>query len=75
MEGFRLAGGGGPLVLAPPGHLTKELVMRSPSRVVEALRSLPRLRIPQGASDTESATLRYLLYGLTPAWFVPAVAD
>lgn len=49
--------------------------MRSPTRAVRALRSRPLLRIPEGASDTESATLRYLLYGLLPAWFVPAVAD
>jgi hypothetical protein len=52
-----------------------ELSMRSPIRAVRALRSRPLLRIPASASDTESATLRYLLYGLLPAWFVPALAD
>ena len=36
---------------------------------MKAPRSRPLLRIPEGA------TLRYLLYGLLQAWFVPAVAD
>jgi hypothetical protein len=61
--------------LASSRRTTKELMMRSPTRMVRARRSRPLLRIPEGASDTESATLRYLLYGLLPAWFVPAVAD
>ncbi|QYN26437.1 diguanylate cyclase/phosphodiesterase [Amycolatopsis sp. DSM 110486] len=31
--------------------------------------------MPDRASDVESATLRYLLYGILPAWFVPGVLD
>jgi hypothetical protein len=45
--------------------------MRASTRVVEALRSRPLLRIPQGAGDTETATLRYLLYGLPPPGSYP----
>ncbi|MYW94177.1 diguanylate cyclase/phosphodiesterase [Amycolatopsis rubida] len=33
------------------------------------------MRIPDRASDVETATLRYLLYGLLPAWFVPGLLD
>lgn len=33
------------------------------------------MRIPDRASDVESATLRYLLYVLLPAWFAPGVLD
>jgi hypothetical protein len=35
----------------------------------------PHLRIPGRATDVESATLRYLLYGILPAWFVPGLLD
>lgn len=35
----------------------------------------PELRIAPGADDVESANRRFLLYGVMPLWFVPAVAD
>ncbi|WP_028805430.1 hypothetical protein [Streptomyces sp. 142MFCol3.1] len=38
-------------------------------------RSRPALRIPHGADDVENANRRFLLYGVLPLWFVPAVAD
>jgi hypothetical protein len=34
-----------------------------------------RLHIPDRVNDVESATLRYLLYVLLPAWFAPGVLD
>jgi hypothetical protein len=34
-----------------------------------------QLRIPERANDAETALLRYLLYGLLPAWFIPALLD
>ncbi|WP_231117693.1 hypothetical protein [Mycobacterium intracellulare] len=33
-----------------------------------------RLRIPDRANDAETALLRYLMYGLLPAWFIPVPA-
>jgi hypothetical protein len=33
------------------------------------------IRIPRRATDVESATLRYLLFGVLPAWFAPGVLD
>ncbi|MEU8890434.1 diguanylate cyclase [Streptomyces sp. NPDC048442] len=38
-------------------------------------RSGPALRTPRGADDVENANRRFLLYGVLPLWFVPAVAD
>jgi hypothetical protein len=38
-------------------------------------RSRPALRVPLGADDVENASRRFLLYGVLPLWFVPAVAD
>ncbi|MFJ9037015.1 diguanylate cyclase [Streptomyces sp. NPDC102406] len=38
-------------------------------------RSGPALRVPRGADDVENASRRFLLYGVLPLWFVPAVAD
>ncbi|MFD5814079.1 diguanylate cyclase [Streptomyces sp. NPDC127038] len=38
-------------------------------------RSHPVLRIPGRADDVENANRRFLLYGVLPLWFVPAVAD
>jgi hypothetical protein len=38
-------------------------------------RSGPTLRVPRGAVDVENANRRFLLYGVVPLWFVPAVAD
>lgn len=33
------------------------------------------MRIPSRASDAESALLRYILYGILPAWFIPGLLD
>jgi len=33
------------------------------------------LKVSADPSDVESVTLRYLMYVLVPAWFVPGVAD
>jgi hypothetical protein len=38
-------------------------------------RFMPALRPQPGATDVENATLRYLMYVLLPAWFVPGVLD
>ncbi|MET9646353.1 diguanylate cyclase [Streptomyces syringium] len=38
-------------------------------------RDRPALRIPPGADDVENASRRFLMYGVLPLWFVPAVAD
>ncbi|MCS0636887.1 diguanylate cyclase [Streptomyces sp. LP05-1] len=38
-------------------------------------RSGPPLRVPAGADDVENASRRFLMYGVLPLWFVPAVAD
>jgi hypothetical protein len=45
------------------------------SRLRTAVRGRPQIRIPSKANDVETATLRYLLFVLLPAWFVPGVAD
>jgi hypothetical protein len=45
------------------------------NRVVKAILSGPVIKVPGRAKDTESATLRYLLFGLLPCWFVPAALD
>lgn len=44
-------------------------------RVLRTALDRPVLRVPSRASDVDSATLRYLLYGLLPAWFVPGLLD
>jgi hypothetical protein len=44
-------------------------------RVVAALRSRPVAKVPSKAMDTKTATLRYLMFGLLPGWFVPGVLD
>jgi hypothetical protein len=44
-------------------------------RIVRAMLAKPVLRLPSRATDVESATLRYLLFGLLPAWFVPGLLD
>ncbi|HEX3590150.1 MAG TPA: diguanylate cyclase/phosphodiesterase [Pseudonocardiaceae bacterium] len=33
------------------------------------------IRLPKRATGVESATLRYLLFGLLPGWFVPGLLD
>lgn len=35
----------------------------------------PPMRIPERASDTQTALLRYIMYGMLPAWFLPALLD
>src|SRR5882757_7396234 len=50
--------------------------MNNPLRALRrAVVGRPSMRIPDHASDVESATLRYLLYVLLPAWFVPGLLD
>ncbi len=47
-------------------------------RMRDALRSwrdTPVLKVSSDPSDVESVTLRYLMYVLVPAWFVPGVLD
>lgn len=34
-----------------------------------------RMRIPERANDAETALLRYLVYGILPAWFIPGLLD
>jgi hypothetical protein len=43
--------------------------------VLRAWRDTPVLKVSADPSDVESVTLRYLMYVLVPAWFVPGVAD
>ncbi|MEZ0362216.1 hypothetical protein ACAG26_00725 [Mycobacterium sp. pUA109] len=38
-------------------------------------RTRPRMRVPERASDAETALLRYLMYGILPAWFIPGLLD
>jgi hypothetical protein len=45
------------------------------TRLLAAVMVRPTIRLPRRATDTESATLRYLLFGLLPAWFLPGVLD
>jgi hypothetical protein len=50
--------------------------MKPPLKTLKnAVVNRPRLRIPDRASDVETATVRYLLYGILPAWFVPGLLD
>jgi hypothetical protein len=47
-------------------------------RVRLAARSWRRttpMRVPSDPADVESVTIRYLMYVLLPAWFVPGIAD
>lgn len=46
-----------------------------PARRWPRWRDRPVLRVEPGADDVESATRRFLMYGVLPLWFVPAVAD
>lgn len=45
------------------------------SRTVARWRSRPTLSVPADSEDLEVITRRFLLYGVLPLWFVPAVAD
>jgi hypothetical protein len=38
-------------------------------------RDRPELRVSSDPADVESVTIRYLMYVLMPAWFVPGVTD
>ncbi|HEX8009082.1 MAG TPA: diguanylate cyclase [Trebonia sp.] len=42
---------------------------------VRAWRQRPTLRVPGDTADTRAMTIRYLMYVLLPAWFIPGVAD
>ena len=42
---------------------------------IRTLLPRPATRLPKHTTDIRSATLRYLLFGLLPAWFVPGVVD
>jgi hypothetical protein len=33
------------------------------------------MRIPDRASDAEAALLRYIMYWILPAWFIPGLLD
>jgi hypothetical protein len=51
-------------------------VMKRPLRALRhVVTGRPAMRIPGNVGDVEEATLRYLLYVLLPAWFVPGVLD
>ena len=43
------------------------------TKVTGCLRS--RMRIPDRASDAETALLRYLVYGVLPVWSIPGLLD
>jgi hypothetical protein len=48
------------------------------TRIRDAVRSwrqFPTLHVSRDATDVQAVTMRYLMYVLLPAWFVPAVAD
>lgn len=45
------------------------------TKTVRTALDRPVLRIPDQAGDVDDATLRYLLYGLLPAWFAPGLLD
>jgi hypothetical protein len=34
-----------------------------------------RMRIPDQATNAETALLRYIIYGILPAWFIPGLLD
>src|SRR5215472_18471257 len=42
---------------------------------VRAWRRRPMLHVPRDAADARAVTVRYLMYVLLPAWFIPGVAD
>lgn len=44
-------------------------------RTAQRWRLRPTLPVPQGSDELEVITRRFLLYGVLPLWFVPAVAD
>jgi hypothetical protein len=44
-------------------------------RLVRTVTGRSVLRVPAGATDVRGATLRYLMFGLLPAWFIPGLLD
>jgi hypothetical protein len=44
-------------------------------RAARNWRDRPELRVSSDPADVESVTIRYLMYVLMPAWFVPGVVD
>jgi hypothetical protein len=38
-------------------------------------RQRPTMRVPKDTADVQAVTVRYLMYVLLPAWFIPGVAD
>lgn len=44
-------------------------------RLWKSARPRRQLAVPRRATDVETALLRYLMFGVLPAWFVPAVLD
>ncbi|NTX01517.1 MULTISPECIES: hypothetical protein [unclassified Myxococcus] len=59
-------------VTTPWGHRSWRFKL---ARAARGYLHRPRLRIPSGATDVESATRRVLLYFMLPAWLVPGVVD
>jgi hypothetical protein len=49
--------------------------LRKYRRKPPAWLALPTLDPPPASDDVDDATVRYLMYGLLPGWFVPGVAD
>lgn len=48
---------------------------RPVQKMIGKWEKLPVLRLPPDATDVESATLRYMLYIMLPAWFIPGILD
>lgn len=44
-------------------------------RAVRSWQSRPALRIWSDPADTDSVTVRYLMYVLLPGWLLPGIAD
>lgn len=45
------------------------------TRLKKATLAVPTRKIPSRAENAETALLRYLLYGVLPAWFIPGLLD
>ena len=44
-------------------------------RAVRSWRETDSMNVSADPADVESVTVRYLMYVLLPAWFVPGIAD
>lgn len=44
-------------------------------RLTKPVRARRRFAVPRRATDVDTALLRYLMFGVLPAWFIPAVLD